>query len=679
MNDLAELELSLRRRDATRYAVELVFSQPGSEADIRPLSKQLITVTFNTEQLLEHWIDPATYGRALSEMLFADPTLAAAIAQCRAVAQSKKLSLRVRLAIAPDVPELHALRWETLRDLQHDQPYALSEQVIFTRALGSVDWQPVTLRAKGTLRALAVITAINGLERFQLAPIDAAAEQQAALTGLHESLTTVLAAPGEASLSQIISHLRDGCDILYLVAHGTLVDGEPVLFLDDGQGQAVRCLGADLVARIADLPERPRLIFLASCHSAGNNSRAALAALGPRLATAGIPAVIAMQGPLSIESNRIFAPAFFRELHRDGRIDRAVAAARQTIADRPDWWAPTLFTRLRSGRIWYEPGFEAEGFKKWPALISSITRGKCTPILGPGLLDRFTGSTRDLASRLAAKHHFPLAPFARDDLPQVAQYLAVHQDVDFLRDELRQAFQAALGTRIETPLPEGTLDEQLAFVGAHRRVEDPHDPYRVLAHLPLAIYLSANPDRLLTDALCEAGKSPQALICPWNRHSELSQIPVLPPTPNQPLVYHLFGRLDDPESLVLTEDDYFRYLIGVTRNEDLLPKVVGSALVNTALLFLGFRLDDWNFRILFQSVMNMAGAELRRRYTHVAVQIDPQEGAMLDPQAAREYLTTYFGPAAALNYQTNISIYWGSAEDFICELGEQYGLSQRRL
>lgn len=676
MSDPADLELSLRRRDATTYVVDLVFSRPGSEADVRPLGQQVVTATFDSPQLLAHTLDPAAYGRALSSMLFGDPALAAAVAQCRAAAQSHGIPLRLRLAIAPDAAELHALRWETLRDLQADQPLALSEQLILTRALGSADWQPVTLRAKGDLRALVVIAAPAGMERFKLAPIDAAAEQQVALTGLSTIPSTVLAAPGQASLPMISSQLRDGYDILYLVAHGALVKDEPTLFLDDGHGQIVPLPGADLVARLADLPTRPRLILLASCQSAGDGSRIALAALGPRLATAGIPAVIAMQGPLSITTNATFTPAFFRELQRDGQIDRALAAARQSIASQPDWWAPALFTRLRSGRIWYEPGFEADDFKKWPTLLSSIARGKCTPILGPGLLDSLVGSTRDLARRLATQHRFPLAPFARDDLPQVAQYLAVHQDVDFLRDALDETIRTALAAHTTVPLSGGPLDAQLAQVGACRRAADASEPYRVLANLPLPIFLSANPDGLLIDALREAGKDPQVQICPWNRHGERQQAVLALPTPDRPLVYHLFGRLDDPESLVLTEDDYFRYLIGVTRNEELLPKVVGSALVNTALLFLGFRLDDWNFRVLFQSVMNIAGAELRRRYTHVAVQIDPQEGVMLDPQAAREYLKSYFGPTAALNYQTNISIYWGSAEDFIYELAVQQSRQQ---
>ena len=352
MNDPADLELSLRRQDAVRYTVDLVFSQPGSEADVRPLDQQAVSVTFDTLRLGEFALDPVGYGQALGKMLFADSALATAFAECRATAQSHKMPLRLRLSIAPDAPELHAIRWETLRDPQTKQPLALSEQIILTRALGSADWQPVTLRAKGDLRALVVIAAPAGLDRFNLAHIDTEAEQLLTLAGLREIDKTVLSKPGQASLPTLIIHLRDGYDILYLVAHGVVVDGEPWLFLDDGQGRVARISGTDLVARIANLPIRPRLVLLSSCQSAGDGSRNALVSLGPRLATAGIPAVIAMQGQLSIATNAVFAPAFFRELRRDGRIDRALAAARQTIANRPDWWMPVLWLRISNGRLW---------------------------------------------------------------------------------------------------------------------------------------------------------------------------------------------------------------------------------------------------------------------------------------------------------------------------------------
>lgn len=676
MSDPADLEVSLRRRDATHYAVDLVFSQPGNEVDVRPLGQQAVSVTFDLARLLEVALDPAAYGRALSAMFLSDPILAAAVAQCRAVAQSQDRPLRLRLAIAPDIPELHTIRWETLRDPQTDQPLALSERLILTRSLGSADWQPVTLRAKGDLRALTVIAASDGLERFKLAQIDVAAEQQGALAGLGEIPTTVLATPDQVSLSAIMSHLRDGYDILYLVAHGTLVDGEPYLFLDSGQGQVARIPGDDLVARLADLPLRPRLVILANCQSAGDGSRNALAALGPRLATAGIPAVIAMQGLFSIATNTVFAPAFFRELRRDGWVDRALAAARQAVSNRPDWWMPVLFTRLRSGRIWYEPGFDARDFQRWPALLRSIEHGKCTPILGLGLSESIIGASRDLAQRMATAHGFPLKRVARDDLPYVAQYLAVNQSVAFMRDEVEREIRQAVHARAPSLAPSfgsrTPLSTLLSAAGTITRGTNSDEPHRVLAALSLPIYLTANPDSLLTDALRDALRPAQVMICPWHveeKHFVAPEIDV--PTPEAPLVYHLLGHFDDPESLVITEDDYFRYLIGVRANVRLIPPEVQRALTDTALLFLGFGFDDWSFRALLQSMLRLSGGQRRRQYAHVAVQIDPQEDTALNPQAARKYLKDYFGQ------QADINVYWGSVEDFIRELRMRWEAAQR--
>ena len=185
-------------------------------------------------------------------------------------------------------------------------------------------------------------------------------------------------------------------------------------------------------------------MVLASCQSAGlggdarSNDAGVLAALGPRLAEAGVPAVLAMQGDISMETVSRFMPTFFHELQRDGQIDRAMAAARGAIRDRHDWWAPALFMRLRSGRIWYVSGLGRAGepFEKFPALVHELKKRKCTPILGPGLSDQLLGSRQEIAQRWAKNFHFPMAPHYRDDLPQVAQYLSVNQSYEFPRDEL---------------------------------------------------------------------------------------------------------------------------------------------------------------------------------------------------------------------------------------------------
>ena len=264
----------------------------------------------------------------------------------------------------------------------------------------------------------------------------------------------------------------------------------------------------------------------------------------------------------------------------------------------------------------------------------------------------------------------------------MAQYLAVNQGERFPRDELAEYLLQELLTRYGRELPAsaqasppadgrqgGALERfaaVLTAVAALAQARDPTEPHRVLAQLPFPLYLTTNPDPLLELALEAEGKRPHVALCPWNDYVERSLVSPAAeaeaePEPRRPLVYHLFGRLGEPDSLVLTEDDYFDYLIGVTSNNDLIPEAVRLALTDTSLLFLGFRLDDWAFRVLFRSIVRREGGSRRRRYAHVAVQIDPEEGRFLEPERARRYLQTYF-------QGDDIRIYWGRTEDFVREL-----------
>ena len=225
-------------------------------------------------------------------------------------------------------------------------------------------------------RALVIVSSPSDLATsYQMSEVDAEVEVTAARMGLGPIPSDLLATRGQVTLDNIARQLRTGYDILYLVAHGLLDNDEPLLFLEKEDGTTAIVSGRDLVQRIRELQERPRLVVLASCQSAGSTrDRGSLAGLGPRLAEAGVPAVIAMQDDVSIETIERFTPAFFEELRRDGQIDRAMAIARGVVRARPDWWVPVLFMRLRSGRIGYKPGFgdEREGMRKWPALVNNV-------------------------------------------------------------------------------------------------------------------------------------------------------------------------------------------------------------------------------------------------------------------------------------------------------------------
>jgi hypothetical protein len=672
----AELEIGLHRLDANRYAVELRSRPPDSDADMAPVRG---TTTFDIQNVqAAEWGGAEAVGKTLSERLFADQPVLAHYQQACAAADTAGAVLRVRLFIGPTAPELHALKWELLRDPLTGTLLATRERVLFSRYLSSHDWRPVKLRPQDSLRALVVIANPTDLREYQMAPVGVDGERKRARDALGEIRIVEVTGPG--TFSSLIDRLREEFDILYLVAHGAVIDGDPILWLESATGESDRRRGRDLVDRIGELPCPPRLVVLASCQSGDTTARVGdgdgLSALGPRMAEAGIAAVIAMQGNVSMATVEQFMPVFFRELCRDGRIDRAMAVARFEVRDRHDVASPVLFLRLTSGRIWYVPGF-ARGsdrdFDLWPGIQEYLKpdRPKATPILGSGLLEPYLGSTREFARRWAQNNQFPLAPHAREDLPQVAQYLSVRFEAEALRSmfekELTKSLERNLGPEFERESEDVPVADRLAQAGAHRRKINRADPHRVLAELPFPIYLTTNPDRLLIDALHEAKKSPEVDVCPWTDEwvdrskSIFAREPNFSPTVDRPLVYYLFGRLEDPDSLILTEDDYFDYLIGLTRNNERIPEVVRKALVSSALFFLGFRLDDWDFRVLFRSLMGQGGRERRKKFKHVAVQIDPEEGRNLDTAGARRFLQRYFDAA-------KVSIYWGHVDDFARQL-----------
>lgn len=678
----ADLEVGLHRRDAEAIAVEFRFSRPDSDAEVR-LGQGVARL--DLDALTKLPAGSPDYARLLTDNLFADPEVRSAFAQAFASAQSLEMPLRLRLFIGSSLPELHSLHWEALANPLDGQPLSSSEHVLFSRYLSSQDWRSVQLRPKDKLRVLVFIANPSNLSEYQnLSPIDVEGELQRARESMGEMQVTSVPSgvgqsdnkPQPATLERLIALLRqDNQDVLYLVCHGAIADDEPYLWLEDEQGRAAVTPGAELVSRLQEMAQQPRLVVLASCQSAGSPTRGdALMALGPRLAQAGVPAVLAMQGNISLETIAAFMPVFFQQLHQDGLVDQAVAVARSAVRQRLDHWMPALYMRLKSGRIWYVPGFGREqGFDKWRSLYRSIRNARCTPILGPGLYEALLGPPREIARRWAEAYHYPMQPHQRESLPQVAQFLAVNQYRRAPYDELQEHLKHEIRARFANRLPKemlaesASLDDLIAAAGVIRWKDHPDDPYKVIAELPLPVYITTNTNNLLAIALQQAGRDPQVAICPWNEYVEQSESiydkePNFQPTPQRPLVYHLFGRLNEPYSVVLTEDDYFNFLIGVTRNRDLIPKEVLQALVNSALLFVGFQLDDWQFRVLFHSILDQQGSLLRGGHPHVAVQILPEEGRILEPERARTYLEDYFAKDA------EISLYWGSVQDFTSEL-----------
>jgi hypothetical protein len=676
----AELELGLRwHRDDEKFDLSIHYDEPGGASDFRELGTDPLSI--DVDSLLVKSGNLADYGSLLTDqVLRPDSDGLKMYRQARAVADNGELPLHLRLLLDPKAPpKYHALRWELLRDPDDGNPIATRNNISFSRYLSTSDWRIISPPRKHDLRALVVVSNpdlsnVNPGGR-NLAPIDPNEEidraqqaladiQVATLPDKHNRAT--LAAIREVLASDQSQH---GIDVLYIVCHGAFLEDESVLYLEKADGTYDGVEGSRITEMIAGLSHRPTLAVICACRSAGGDDAAsdevALKALGPLLAKAGIPAVLAMQGDFTMESAARFLPAFFGALRRDGLVDSAVAHARGQIADRPDWWMPVLFSRLRTGRTYYVPEFGDRSTVTWQALIDGIQTEMCTPVVGPGVVDRILGSRSEIARRWVERWQAPINPHNRTDLSKVGQYLTVrvaqrHPEVELLKylmTELRDRYKGVLP---EEMLKGGNPERALLEVWRLQHANDPHDPFRIIAELRAPIFITTNWTGLLEEALRKVGKQPVVRSFDWTTETvgETQHLDE-EPSVERPLVYHMFGRLENPETLVLSEDDYFAWMKSwIERRNEI--RNVGTALTRRSLLFLGYELDDWDFRVLFQGIQCFGGRDQTKKRQHVGVQLSP-DSQLMESDAAQEYLESYFGLAT-------VRIFWGETREFLRKL-----------
>jgi TIR domain/SIR2-like domain len=132
-----------------------------------------------------------------------------------------------------------------------------------------------------------------------------------------------------------------------------------------------------------------------------------------------------------------------------------------------------------------------------------------------------------------------------------------------------------------------------------------------LASLPFRLVLMATPDRMMVNALTSAGKTPQEACYNYSQ-GIAAESPLSLPTSNTPIVYSLFGRHDQAESMVLNDKNLLDYLVRVIKESPPLPDAVRATVraPSTVFLFVGFGFHNWWLRLLLK-VLEMTGVENR--------------------------------------------------------------------
>jgi len=311
------------------------------------------------------------------------------------------------------------------------------------------------------------------------------------------------------------------------------------------------------------------------------------------------------------------------------------------------------------------------------SLVPHLRDGRITPITGVAMTDSLVGTRRQIAQDFARSFEFPMARHQQEDMPQVAQFVTVMTNAETLRSSLREHLAIQLQRHLAEEHEAGGLADLFVVTWSRQRSGVESDPHAVLARLPCPVFVTGHPASLMGAALREAGKDPVEEVCRWRPdvydwpRSIFETEPGYVPSANRPLVFHVFGRLEVPDSLVITEDDYMEFMIRATEDKSLIPPPVRAALADSALLLLGFNLEDYDVRVLLRTLVGQEGAQRLYRYTHVAAQVDPSAD-VLSPDRARRYLERYFGKFR----QPSIDIYWGTVDEFAADLSAVLGTVQ---
>jgi hypothetical protein len=320
----------------------------------------------------------------------------------------------------------------------------------------------------------------------------------------------------------------------------------------------------------------------------------------------------------------------------------------------------------------------------WKTIIRRIKGGKCTPVISYQISGHHFFDHEDVIRAWADEVGYPLAD--RNNLARVAQYASLisrdalsakEEYLDFLKQRLLQKAKDQLQpdqtifflSTLENELLDLTFSEVAARMGYPHYDNELDNPLRILAELPLPIYLTSNFSTFMEDALKAAGKEPYTEVCYWyddlrdDAPSIFEEDPDYEPSVEKPLVYHVHGLDAHPSSLVLAEDDYLDFLVKVSQDAEAIPTRVSQALADSSLLLLGYQLQGWDFRSIFRGLITTKRSS--RRLLSLSIQLVPDPEGVEDLEDAQEYLERYFDNA-------NFEIYWGDAQSFMQELWEQW-------
>jgi hypothetical protein len=300
------------------------------------------------------------FGARLHSFLFQGPIDALyrkSLDDAQAVGERLRLKLRVEAG-----RELARVPWEATYDVRTRTFMSCELHTLFTRA---VDYPERTIRRPKQLHILGMIAGPTKFLGASLAPLDVDLERariEAALAPLIEKEKATLAWTISGSYRDLRRRLRapeaqdDGWTIFHFIGHGDFDEHEERGFLvfEESGSLAGEARYAETLGPLLTDVGGPQLVVLNACNGARSSSFDLFSSTAASLALAGVPAVLAMQFPVSDAMAIKFSSIFYDLLAEEGySIQEALAQTRIELRGLriAEWVSPVLYMQSSDGMV----------------------------------------------------------------------------------------------------------------------------------------------------------------------------------------------------------------------------------------------------------------------------------------------------------------------------------------
>ncbi|MBN2394269.1 MAG: SUMF1/EgtB/PvdO family nonheme iron enzyme, partial [Anaerolineae bacterium] len=351
-------------RDGPEYPVTVLRSPAGEareraefpfgELELENRLQALQIALLRTGSVLRQVLTPEeqavqAFGCALFEMLLCGEVRSRYDVSLREAAAQGK-GLRIKLRVLP--PELAVLPWEFIYDPRNAEYVCLSRNTPLVRYL-ELPQSVQPLRTELPLRILGMAVSPEGLP-----PLDIAQEKQrveTALEGLRATgLVTLNWLEGQ-TWRDLQRGMRHGpWHFFHFIGHGgfSRTMDEGFVALADESGEAHHLSATQLGRLLADHRDL-RLALLNACEGARGSTQDIFSATAAILIRRGLPAVLAMQYPITDRAAIEFSRTFYEALADGLAVDTATTEARQAISyvapHSVEWGIPVLYMRATDG------------------------------------------------------------------------------------------------------------------------------------------------------------------------------------------------------------------------------------------------------------------------------------------------------------------------------------------